>query len=234
MIRLLLRPRNLIKNIINGVNKTRSDDCYWKLYEKYKSFTMIHRNAFCSNLDLISHYGNVEGCIIECGVWKGGMLASIAEVIGPNREFHAFDSFEGLPDPTEKDGIEAKNLQENKDDPYYHDNCTAAENCIKEAMGLSGTLNFHSHKGWFKDTIPPFKEIGKPIAILRLDGDWYESTLVCLKNLVPLVVKNGLVIIDDYYTWSGCARAVNEFCASNEKTMKIRQWRDGVCYIQIT
>jgi hypothetical protein len=162
------------------------------------------------------------------------MLASIAEVIGPAREFHAFDSFEGLPDPTEKDGMEAKNLQKNKEDSYYHNNCTAAEHYIRDAMKLSGAINFQSHKGWFKDTIPPFRETGMPIAILRLDGDWYESTMVCLKNLVPLVVKNGLVIIDDYYTWSGCAQAVNEFCASSSNPMKIRQWKDGVCFIQIT
>ncbi|HUP59862.1 MAG TPA: TylF/MycF/NovP-related O-methyltransferase [Thermoanaerobaculia bacterium] len=69
-------------------------------------------------------------------------------------------------------------------------------------------------KGWFQDTLPSAKhEIGS-IAVLRLDGDWYESTRVCLDNLYDLVAPGGYVIIDDYNYWEGCKRAVDEFLAA--------------------
>ena len=54
--------------------------------------------------------------------------------------------------------------------------------------------------------------------MLRLDGDWYESTRVCLENLYPHVAPGGIVIVDDYYNWDGCARAVNEFVSGLAST----------------
>jgi len=71
----------------------------------------------------------------------------------------------------------------------------------------------HFHKGWFKETIPQQKEkIGK-IALLRLDGDWYESTQICLEQLYDNVVSGGFVVLDDYGYWDGCRKAVDEFFA---------------------
>ena len=68
-------------------------------------------------------------------------------------------------------------------------------------------------KGWFRDTLPVSKnEIGK-IAILRLDGDWYESTKVCLDNLYDKVASGGYIIIDDYGHWEGAKKATDEFLA---------------------
>jgi len=72
----------------------------------------------------------------------------------------------------------------------------------------------HYHKGWFQNTLPErSKQIDK-IAILRLDGDWYESIKVCLENLYSKVVKNGFIIIDDYGLYAGCKKAVDEFLKS--------------------
>ena len=85
-------------------------------------------------------------------------------------------------------------------------------------------------KGLFDATVASFE--AEPIAMLRLDGDWYESTLVCLENLWPHVVADGLVIIDDYYTWDGCARAVHDYLSRIRATSRIRMSRiASVCYI---
>ena len=81
-------------------------------------------------------------------------------------------------------------------------------------MKLSGATSFSLIRGWFSETIPRFIP-PSPIAVLRLDGDWYDSTRVCLENLYPQVAPGGIVIIDDYYNWDGCARAVNEFLADS-------------------
>ena len=69
----------------------------------------------------------------------------------------------------------------------------------------------HIVKGWFQDTLPAFKDEIGPIAILRLDGDWYESTKCCLEHLYEQVVPGGYVIIDDYGCWGGCRIATDEF-----------------------
>jgi predicted O-methyltransferase YrrM len=84
-------------------------------------------------------------------------------------------------------------------------------------------------KGSFNDTLP--KANTGPIALLRMDADWYDSTKQILAMLASSVATGGLVIVDDYYTWAGCARAVNEYAA--EKSWPIRQFRrGGICYMQ--
>lgn len=70
------------------------------------------------------------------------------------------------------------------------------------------------HKGWFQDTLPA-ADISE-IAVLRLDGDWYASTKVCLEHLHDKVVSGGFVIIDDYGCYDGCRKAVDEFLLAHE------------------
>ena len=76
----------------------------------------------------------------------------------------------------------------------------------------------HFHVGWFQNTVPV--DAGKlgPIALLRLDGDWYDSTKVCLEHLYPLLSRGGIVIMDDYWAWEGCLKATDEY---REKTTSI-------------
>ena len=67
------------------------------------------------------------------------------------------------------------------------------------------------HKGWFQETVPKDADQINKIAILRLDGDFYTNTKVCLEGLYDKVVPNGLIIIDDYGTYVGCKKAVDGF-----------------------
>ena len=78
-------------------------------------------------------------------------------------------------------------------------------------MSLSYVKEYHLIKGWFAETLPFFNPPA-PIAILRLDGDWYDSTFQCLTHLYHWVAPGGVIIVDDYYAWEGCARAVHDFC----------------------
>jgi O-methyltransferase len=71
-------------------------------------------------------------------------------------------------------------------------------------------------KGWFQNTLPRYKRQIGSIAILRIDGDWYESTKVCLEQLYDNVVKGGYVIIDDYGYYPGCKKAVDEFVTGRQ------------------
>jgi O-methyltransferase len=201
------------------------------VYRKYRAFTMIDGPAYIKNLRIAHSFRHIPGCVIECGVWRGGMIAGFADVLGPDREYFLFDSFEGLPPAREIDGPAALRWQANTQSPRYHDNCKAAADDARIAMDLSAAAHFSLLKGWFDETIPPFSP-PNPIAVLRLDADWYESTLTCLKYLYPHVAPGGVVIIDDYEPWDGCAQAVHEFLVTNTSSgvPRIRQYENSVYF----
>ena len=200
------------------------------LYSKYKSYTMITKEIYFSNLKICKDFGNINGEIVECGTWKGGMIAGIAEVLGPDRNYFLFDSYEGLPDATEKDGKSAFDYQQNKNSPGYYDNCTASQQSAIDAMRLSGAKNVKITKGWFNETLPK-QQFKNGIAILRMDADWYDSTMDILTNLFPQMNKGGVIIIDDYYHWEGCTRAVHDYLSKQECTEAITSTSLGVCFI---
>ena len=135
------------------------------------------------------------------------------------RDLHLFDSFEGLPNPVAKEyqswmktswGIDEKDADGClKKSNLLYATKEEAENVIYEIAKYPSEL-VHFHVGWFQNTVPEsIKSINK-IALLRLDGDLYESTIVCLKYLYPLVVNGGFIIIDDYGL-NGCRMAIEEF-----------------------
>ena len=72
-----------------------------------------------------------------------------------------------------------------------------------------GERNVELIQGLFQDTI----ELDEPVALAHLDGDWYESTMVCLERIAPLLVPGGRIVLDDYWAWSGCRAAVDDYTA---------------------
>lgn len=199
-------------------------------FRKFRPFTMTPRLPFIKNVDLAHAYKHVPGVIVECGTWRGGMIAGIAAILGDSREYYLYDSFEGLPEAKPVDGEGAKIWQEDKNSPYYFDNCRAEMQEAENAMKLSGVRKYHIVKGWFNETLPSFPK-DKSIAILRLDGDWYESTMTCMENLYPQVVPGGIIIIDDYHTWDGCTRAIHDYLTREGLNDRICQWRNDIAYI---
>lgn len=164
---------------------------------------------------------SIPGALVECGVWRGGsagMMVIAHQSCGiPRRELHLFDSFQGLPEPVSSvDGDAAIHWSgghaNGKLEPVGR--CVSvrddSERLLRDTIGYPSMLT-HYHEGWFQDTLPTDVQNLPPIALLRLDGDWYESTKLCLEFLYPKVVKNGVVVIDDYGHWEGCRRAVDEF-----------------------
>jgi O-methyltransferase len=180
----------------------------------------------------------VAGAFVECGVWRGGSAAIMGRVIlnhAEDRKLDLFDSFQGLPEPNEIDGVKAAVYSGNKSSGLLAPigQCQADEQSVRqylcEDVGLPESM-LRFHVGWFQDTIPQAtKEIG-PIAVLRLDGDWYESTQVCLEHLYPLLSPGGIVILDDYYYWEGCAKAADEYRAAHEITSPIIKIDTEACY----
>lgn len=218
-------------NIVKKVGKQDLNSVqFFQLYDKYSYYTMLSKSVFVENLKLCQSFSHIKGCIVECGVWRGGMIAAISEILGNDRKYFLFDSFEGLPEVQEIDGDAARNWQSDKEGPMYHNNCKAEIDYADKAMKISGTQNYQLVKGWFVESLSAFNT-DEEIAILRLDADWYKSTMQCLNFLYPKVSKGGLIIVDDYYTWDGCSRAIHDYLSTHKLTDKIYQLNQCNCYI---
>jgi O-methyltransferase len=201
------------------------------IYRAFHPWTMVSPPMYADNIDLARQVRDIPGDVVECGVWRGGMVAGIASVLkGQGRTYHLFDSFEGLPEAKDIDGDAAKQWQAAKTDAYYFDNCKAEQAYAEEAMAKAGEPSYRIHKGWFNQTVPGVR-IEPGIALLRLDGDWYESTWVCLEAFYPQVVKGGMIVIDDYFIWDGCSRAVHDYLSKTRSTDRIRHTPEGVAYL---
>ena len=219
----------LAMTIRNNVIRLGRAARFLALYNKYGELTMASRAVFWRNMLIADARRHVKGCVVECGVWRGGISAGMAEVLGPGREYFLFDSFEGLPPAKELDGTEALRWQQDTESEAYYDNCRAPIEFAERAMRLSRVPKYTIVKGWFEETLPSFVP-PEPIAILRIDGDWYDSTMTALESLFKYVAPQGVVIVDDYYAWDGCSRAVHDFLSKHQLTTRIVQER-GICVL---
>lgn len=187
---------------------------------------MVPRHNLVSlveSIDAVTAAG-VPGSFVECGVWKGG--AAVLGALrfrdrGSLRPVWMFDSFEGLPPPTPVDGPAAAAWARDVEGPSYHDNCSADEAQVRRTVARYG-LDAHVVKGWFDQTLPAERERIGSIALLRIDGDWYDSVRCCLDALYDNVSPGGWVVFDDYFDWDGCAIAVHEFLAERKLPHRIR------------
>lgn len=198
-----------------------------------KPFTMVHESGvqFAIRQILQAIERDVPGVIVECGVWRGG--CSLAMLLAQRKKFgrvvrpvYMLDSFQGLPPVTRRDGPLAKRWQGGGDPQKFFQNCTASKSDLQNALDAQGFAegDYKIIPGWFRDTLPSVAASVKKeaIALLRLDSDWYDSTLDCLIHLMPAVSQDGVVIVDDYYAWDGCARAVHDFLSRNDLSYRIR------------
>ena len=209
---------------------------HYAIWRRFRHATMVGRDAYLANLHLAARclaQPAMDGAaIIECGTWRGGMAAGLATIGGPARDYHFFDSFAGLPPPTREDGEFARRAQESRDGALYFDNNTAALGAFMATLAPLGLPRerLHVHEGLFATTFPGFA--APPVAVLRLDADWYSSTLQCLEKFWERLIPGGLVLIDDYHAWEGCTKAVHTFLAALGASEPIRESRAGkVAYI---
>jgi O-methyltransferase len=152
---------------------------------------------------------NIPGDLIECGVWRGGAVIFMRAILKaydvPDRVVYVANSFQGCPKPDAK-----KYPMDSGDNTYKLPEISVPLEEVRvnfESYGLlDGQVRFL--KGWFKDTLPgaPIKSL----AVLRLDGDLYESTSDILNNLYPKLSRGGYCIIDDFFL-KKCREAVLDY-----------------------
>jgi len=159
-------------------------------------------------------------------------MATIGATEQPPRKMWLFDSFEGLPSPTDEDYRDTGASTGKHIRPLVRGSClgtkTEVECLLFSKFGFQRD-SISLVQGWFQDTLPAFQNKIGPIALLRIDGDWYDSTKCCLENLYESVTPGGTLIIDDYGVCFGCKKAVHEFLAQrNLRPRLIPDGRGGV------
>lgn len=160
---------------------------------------------------------NIPGDFIETGAWRGGttiFMRALLKIHGvTDRTVWVADSFEGLPPPAS--GTEGADLSQVE---YLKVSLEQVKANFEKFGLLDNQVQFL--KGWFHDTLPtaPIERL----AILRLDGDLYSSTMDSLRNLYHRVSPGGYVIVDDYYSWDSCRRAVTDFLQENRIDAQIQ------------
>jgi hypothetical protein len=192
------------------------------LFARVITRTLVAYDRLLNTYDLARRVerDGVPGAYVECGVWRGGasaLLALLARREGRGRRTHLFDSFQGLPTPTVHDGARAGASGASATSDLEPVGLYVA---TREDVSdfLFGRLRLDPgrvllHEGWFQQTLPALRDEVGPIALLRIDADWYESVKACLDGLYENVAEGGYVILDDYGSYTGCRRAFDEFRA---------------------
>ncbi len=189
-----------------------------------RALTMIGRQRLRNFRDSIENAlaGAISGDVVEAGVWRGGASIMARAVLAAydvtDRMVYVADSFSGLPPPDE--------------DRFPADSGDRLHRFAELAVSRGEVeANFRRFdlldeqvtfvEGWFRDTMPRFP--ADRIAVLRLDGDMYESTYLPLHHLWDRVSPGGTIIIDDYHVMPACRLAVQDFIARHSCRVDIQE-----------
>ncbi len=204
----------------------------------YSTFPTIC-NSYELSVECIKN--NIPGDFVECGVAAGaqvGAMALACQQLKSNKKIHLFDSFEGIPlasaNDTQQPGV--GDITHNTNVAHVNDLLVTSGISAHSLEEVKYNINrwgfdpeyFIYYKGWFQYTLPAAAKKIKAISFLRLDGDLYESTKVCLEYLYPKISKGGYIVIDDFGSLVGCQRAVREYLADHNLNPTIIQIPGGL------
>jgi O-methyltransferase len=176
----------------------------------------------------------IPGAVVECGVWRGGSMHAVARTLlslgATDRDLYLFDTFEGMPPPTEQDrrhdGEPAARLLAGSE----QDSLIRAVASLEDVKSAFAPIPYpkeriHYVQGLVEATVP--ERAPEQIAILRLDTDWYTSTRHELEHLYPRLASGGVLLIDDYGTWQGARKAVDEFLDRTGERLLLLRMDEG-------
>ncbi len=202
--------KSVLLDRIHNDSEARLDGKDWPL----GGFSMIGQARMDNLQTCVEHViaRGVPGDLLEAGVWRGGstilMRALLKHHGVTDRTVWVADSFEGLPKP--KDDWP----QDAGDTHHLHPELAVSIDDVQRNFERFGLMDDQVKfiKGWFHESLPT-APIGA-LAVLRLDGDMYESTFVSLTALYDKVIDGGFVIVDDYGYINSCKQAVHDFLDS--------------------
>lgn len=180
--------------------------------------TSVERIAALMNAVTYITGNRIRGDIAECGVWRGGSMMAVALTLvalgDVSRRLFLYDTYEGMSEPTDQDTTPWGDSAAAMLGRYPRGTgpwCYASMDDVRANLVSTGypQENIIMVAGKVEDTLP--KHLPGELSLLRLDTDWYESTKHELTHLYPLLVRNGILIIDDYGHWEGARKAVDEY-----------------------
>lgn len=196
------------------------------MIKSIQPYTMNSISSSWAIIQSIKHINEkkIEGDIVECGVFRGGniiLTKMLCNEFRLNKKIFAYDTFDGMPEPTIHDR-DLKNIHAKPTyDKYKLNNtswCKADLNEVKSNIlkfNFDIEEDFYFIKGKVEETLKIEKNIPEKIALLILDTDFYDSTKIELEVLYPRLQKGGILIIDDYGHWKGSKKAVDEYFNTN-------------------
>jgi hypothetical protein len=201
----------------------------WTMTGPDKLYALIQAVRYVSRHD-------IPGDVVECGVWRGGSMQAVARTLMAHgdtaRDLHLFDTYEGMPPPSERDtrrqdertAAELMATESRQDSLVW---AVATLDDVQDGMAQVGypAERVHFVKGKVEDTIP--EHAPEQISILRLDTDWYESTVHELEHLYPRLSSGGVVLFDDYGYWEGAREAVDEFLDATGERLLLTRMASG-------
>jgi hypothetical protein len=202
-----------------------ADPQFLDIYERCKDYTMTSVErlyALYKGVEYVVKAG-IEGDFVETGVWRGGSCMLIAETLmalsDRARRIFLFDTFEGHPKPdAEKDidiwgnrAIEDWERHQATSEAWGYASLDETRANLAQTGYPTDRIVFF--KGMVEETIPQIVEVG-PLALMRLDTDWYQSACVSLKHLFPRLAEGGVLIMDDYGHYKGQQQALDEYLAA--------------------
>lgn len=199
------------------------DNAFNRINDKCKDYTMTSQESMYALYKAITYLvdNQIPGDFVECGVWKGGSMMLVANVLlelnATDRKLYLYDTYEGLTEPTKIDysltGKKAQAIKKWKKNQKidYNEWCYASLDEVKRNLARTKypEKNLFFIKGKVEETIPLI--VPSKIALLRLDTDWYQSTKHELIHLFPILSNHGILIVDDYGQWAGAQKAVDEY-----------------------
>ena len=195
------------------------------MIESVSDYTMVTYDGLASVCDIIRfvEQNSISGCFVELGTWKGGTLALMGlaslKYGKGDRILWGFDSFRGLPSPHGVfDKTSFLNSEFGLDHADYDKGLSPINALTADVANIHGIINTVGYpiervrviEGWFQETIPVVKNELGTIALLRMDGDLYDSYKIPLEALYDQVAEGGFIIFDDWML-KGCRQAVLEF-----------------------
>lgn len=213
------RVGSQLRDIRGHIFNQLSRSPYALAYRRVRPYTMsgdVRLRGLYEAVQSVTSRG-VHGVMVECGAARGGsaaLLGLAARDSGVERPLWIFDTFEGIPAPTSADPDYDR---ASRFTGHFRGDIREVA-ALMERLGLADTARLV--KGRFEDTIPT-TTLG-PIAVLHIDGDWYQSVKVCLDHLYDRVSPGGIVQIDDYGHWQGARRAVDEFRSARRLVSELR------------
>ncbi len=228
----------IIKKLINKFNfKIESKNSWYQRNEhrvaemSQKELEIVKKISDLSMTTPANHWAIIQsikhislnkipGDLVECGIFQGGniiLFKILADEMGLKKKIYGYDTFDGMPEPGEKD-FDLKDISAHKHFKEYKDMnikwcysnleevrsniCSFDENYLKDILLIKGKV---------EESLNNEKNLPEKISLLRLDTDFYESTKIELEKLYPKLVSGGILIIDDYGHWKGSKKAVDEY-----------------------